>query len=363
MTTSIAQTDVAEVQKLLDSPLTATETTELKACELQIELAGKDRLEKALIIGEKLSTIYNNALFRGDGGRTWADWVEQRLPELLPEAGKSIDWADDRRSFFEVRALLTRLQPGEALPASPTSALALKALIPRRYETRNQGWNPAELDRPAEGIKAVWQLSLKISQKQQRKNGPTKQDVAAAREELRPQLTEQGLIREMPKQFQQSTAERMAQAQARRQTVDVKTPEQTAEEKQQFDEIMADVRRRAPEVAAQNRATAVKEELNRPSKERQAELEDFIRKYNSKLNGAVASVHELLQCLKEISNIHGTEYLDDMRSGNVAGLLTVQDDLERIRSLGTELMQIAELANSCNPPTGIDMTTFEVDAD
>ena len=36
--------------------MTATETQELEACELQIELAGKDRLEKALIIGEKLST-------------------------------------------------------------------------------------------------------------------------------------------------------------------------------------------------------------------------------------------------------------------------------------------------------------------
>ena len=97
-----------EVQKLLDSPLTPTESQELEACELQIELAGKDRLEKALIIGEKLSTIYNHALFRGDGGRTWADWVEQRLPEILPEAGKSTDWADDRRALFEVRPVFPR---------------------------------------------------------------------------------------------------------------------------------------------------------------------------------------------------------------------------------------------------------------
>ena len=94
--------DVAEVQKLLDSPLTDVETKELEACELQIELAGKDRLEKALIIGEKLSTIYNNALFRGEGGRSWVEWVEQRLPELLPEADKT-DWADDRRGLYEVR--------------------------------------------------------------------------------------------------------------------------------------------------------------------------------------------------------------------------------------------------------------------
>jgi hypothetical protein len=51
-------------------------------------------LEKALIIGEKLSTIYNGALFRGaDGGCSWEQWLKERLPKLLPEAeGRSTEW-------------------------------------------------------------------------------------------------------------------------------------------------------------------------------------------------------------------------------------------------------------------------------
>ena len=360
MTASLAKIDdVAEVQTLLESPLTPQESQELEACELQIELAGKDRLEKALIIGEKLSTIYNNALFRGDGGRSWADWVEQRLPEILPEAGKSVDWADDRRSFFEVRALLTRLQPGETLPASPTSALALKALIPRRYEAKKQGWNPAELNQPAEGLKAVWQLAQRNAVQQQRKNGPTKQDVAAAREELRPQLLEKGWIREAPKAFQQSTADRMAAA-ASRQTVTAETAEQKAERQRVLDEAMAQVKASAPERAQQAKFNQVRDELERPERERQQDLEDKVRQYNSKLISCYESIHDLLVFMQTLDRVDGTQYLQDMREIDVAGLITVRDDLPRLKGFGEELVQIVQLANSCNPPSGIDMTTVDV---
>ena len=34
-----------------------------------MELAGKDRFGKALIIGEELSRVYNQGLFRADGTR------------------------------------------------------------------------------------------------------------------------------------------------------------------------------------------------------------------------------------------------------------------------------------------------------
>ena len=33
--------------------------------------------------------------------------LEERLPEILPEAGESVEWADDRRALFEVRSLLS----------------------------------------------------------------------------------------------------------------------------------------------------------------------------------------------------------------------------------------------------------------
>jgi hypothetical protein len=58
-TTTLAVVEPQEAVSLLESPLSQAETAKLQSCELAIELAGKDRLEKALIIGEKLSTIYN----------------------------------------------------------------------------------------------------------------------------------------------------------------------------------------------------------------------------------------------------------------------------------------------------------------
>lgn len=141
-------------------------------------------------------------------------------------------------------------------------------------------------------------------------------------------------------------------------TIDASTAQSQAAA---IDEIMADVRQRAPQVAAQNRANEVKEELGRGAREHLAELEENVRKYNSKLNGAVASVDELLAFLKSIDRTHGTQYLDEMRSINVGGLLSVADDIERIKGAGASMLQIAELSTSSNPPSGIDMTTLDVD--
>lgn len=145
---------------------------------------------------------------------------------------------------------------------------------------------------------------------------------------------------------------------AREQVINTSTAEH---QEAAFARIMADVRERAPQVAAQNRANEVKEELGRGAKEHLAELESNVRKYNSKLNGAVASIDELLAFLKSIDRIHGTQYLGEMRSINVGGLLSVADDIERIKGTGASMLQIAELSTSSNPPSGIDMTTLEVE--
>ena len=342
-----------EIQTLLDSPMTATENQELEACELQIELAGKDRLEKALIIGEKLSTIYNKALFRGEGGRSWADWVQQRLPEILPEAGGSKDWADERRWLYEVRACI----PCGELPAAAAVTRALKALIPKRFDGQG-GWNPSELDQPAEGLAAVWELAKSNAAQQQRKNGPIKEDVTAAREELRPELLEQGLIREANKAFQQKNAERMAAAQSRRErTVDVETDEQRALREAEQQRIA----REAAERLQSAPVDAVRQELERTDREAAQALEDKVREYNRHLINARESVHGLLGFLRSIDRINGTRYLTEMRGIAVAGLITVRDDRERIQGLGQELMEILQLAESCGAPSGIDMTTRDVD--
>lgn len=364
-TTAIAVAEPQEAVSLLDSPLSPTETAELQSCELAIELAGKDRLEKALIIGEKLSTIYNHALFRGaDGGCTWEQWLKERLPKLLPEAeGRSVDWGDCRRLLWEQNHLLAsrgKLTPAQ-LPSGLGIAHQMKALVPRRFDA-SSGWNPAILDDPAaaEGIAKVWELACQNAERNQRRNGPTAEDVRAAREELRPALEHKGLIRSAPAAFQAATAARVEAAQQRTINVTAVDPAKQQREAAVFRETMANIRDTKAERTAKVEAEEVREELSKADRERADLLQQEVRSYNTRLHGATNAIHELFSYLQNLSRIHGTQLLDEMRCIDVLGLITVSDDLHRLQEAGQELIQSVNLARSSNPPSGINAQTLEV---
>jgi hypothetical protein len=359
-TTTLAVVEPKEAVSLLESPISPAESAHLQSCELAIELAGKDRLEKALIIGEKLSTIYNGALFRGAyGGCTWEQWLKDRLPKLLPdELGDSaaVQWADYRRTLFEARRLLSSMPRHRAdlLPSSFKSADALVALIPRRFSA-SAGWNPAILDDPdaAEGIAKVWELACQNAETNQRRNGPTAEDVRAAREELRPALEHQGLIRSAPASFQAATAARVEAA--RQRTVDV-----TPANAERFKETMASIRNTKAEREAKVEVDHVREQLDAAEQEQRHELEEQVRHYNRRLHDAGTAIHDLLGYLQTLSRTHGTQYLDQMRCIDVLGLITVGDDMQRLQEMGTELMDAVKLARTSDPSTGINAQTIEV---
>ena len=355
--TALAVVEPQEAVSLLESPLSPAEAAQLQSCELAIELAGKDRLEKALIIGEKLSTIYNSALFRGsDGGCTWEQWLKERLPKLLPEAdGKSVAWGDNRRQLWEQRKLLSTTNPrGAALPEGMQIADSLKSLIPRKF-SRPAGWNPAILDDPdaAEGIAKVWELACRNADKNQRRSGPTAEDVRAAREELRPALEQQGLIRSAPASFQAATVARVEAA--RQRTVDV-----TPANAERFKETMANIRDTKAERTAKVEVDHVREQLDAAEQQRLHELQEEVRGYSSNLIAASKAIHGLLGYLQSLSRIHGTQLLDEMRRTDFMGLVTVSDDMQRLQEMGQELMQAVNLARSSDPPTGINAQTIEV---
>lgn len=357
--TTLAVVEPQEAVSLLESPLSQAETAELQSCELAIELAGKDRLEKALIIGEKLSTIYNHALFRGsDGGCTWEQWLKERLPKLLPdEVGDGVNqsWADTRRSFYEATHLLRslQLQGGNRL-SSLRSAASLTALIPRKFSGL-AGWNPAILDDPdaAEGIAKVWELACTNAETNQRRNGPTAEDVRAAREELRPVLEQRGLIRSAPASFQAATAARVEAA--RNRTVDV-----TPADQERFKKTMVNIRDTKAERQAKVEVDHVREQLDAAEQQRLHELQEEVRGYSSNLIAASKAIHGLLGYLQSLSRIHGTQLLDEMRRTDFMGLVTVSDDMQRLQEMGQELMQVVNLARSSDPPTGINAQTIEV---
>lgn len=124
--------------------------------------------------------------------------------------------------------------------------------------------------------------------------------------------------------------------------------------------VLQSIRHEAPARQQQAKVDAVKEELSRPDRERHERLQAKVREYNSKLNAATSSVHELLVFLQSLDRIDGTQFLDDMRSIDVLGLVTVHDDLSRLQKIGEDLMASVTLARSSNPPSGIDMTTIQV---
>jgi hypothetical protein len=356
-TTTLAVVEPQEAVSLLESPLSPAESAQLQSCELAIELAGKDRLEKALIIGEKLSTIYNGALFRGsDGGCTWEQWLKERLPRLLPEAeGKATSWGDGRRLLWEQRKLLSSTTDRGAQPLeSIRVADSLKALIPRKF-SGPAGWNPAILDDhdAAEGIAKVWELACQNAETNQRRNGPTAEDVRAAREELRPALERQGLIRSAPASFQAATAARVEAA--RQRTVDV-----TPANAERFKETMANIRDTKAERTAKVEVDHVRERLDAAEQNQRHELEEQVRHYNRRLHDASNAIHELLGYLQTLSRTHGTQLLDDMRCIDVLGLITVKDDMQRLQEMGTELMDAVKLARTSDPSTGINAQTIEV---
>jgi hypothetical protein len=326
-------------------------------------------------IGAALSHVYNNLLFRGDdGNQSWESYVRNELPQWLNE-DLSLVQADTRRALYEVRRLIPVEEiPNRLLPERLSHAKELASLIPRRNErlaVTGGSWNPAILDDPdrAQGIAKVWELACRNAEQSKRSNGPTADDVRAAREELRPALEEQGLIRSAPVGQVAATA---ASVQAARQrTIDVAPAkggraeryEDVAHEEQvrrDFRDTMANIRDTKTERTAKVEVDHVREQLDAAEHQRLHELQEEVRGYSSNLIAASKAIHGLLGYLQSLSRIHGTQLLDEMRRTDFMGLVTVSDDMQRLQEMGQELMQAVNLARSSDPPTGINAQTIEV---
>ena len=175
----------------------------------------------------------------------------------------------------------------------------------------------------------------------------------AAREELRPALEQQGLIRSAPASFQAATAARVEAA--RNRTVDV-----TPADQERFKETMAKIRETKAERQAKVEVDHVRQQLDASEQQEQHELEEEVRQYNRRLHDASVAIHSLLGYLQTLSRVRGTQYLDEMRSIEVLGLITVNDDIKRLQEAGQELIQAVNLARSSEPPTGVNAQTIEL---
>jgi hypothetical protein len=369
VTATITAQATDDVQVFLESDLTGTEWTERQADELAIELAGKDRLEKALIIGEKLSHIYNSGTFRrsAPGGERWSweQYVTNRLPELLPGEAPKVTQANCRRFLWEVRQLVSRPRTSGAasLPSTTSQAEALQGLIPRAETRSNANWNPSVLDDPeqAEGLRLVWGKALERAQQEQRKNGPTADDVRIVREQWRTQLELAGQIRQAPKSFQAATAERSERAAQR--TVEAtayQPPQYTAEERKEQAERAAERQREHQRKVEQQE---VRDAIERPDREAAADLQKYHKLYADALAETLKSLGELRRALSTIATVKGTIYLDELREcQGPLGFNYLANDIAELKRARDLLLEIVQVATSSEGPQSIDWATINTEA-
>jgi len=136
------------------------------------------------------------------------------------------------------------------------------------------------------------------------------------------------------------------------------------QEKEQaaFRELMSKVRESRNEQSAINEQERIRRELRMKEEQELDEIKGNVRDYNAMLNSVLREMDALLRYLTKISNIKGTQYLEELRQMDM-GIVSVADDVQRYRKMQDRLGKIFALASSSNPPAGIDMSTFTVDAE
>jgi hypothetical protein len=145
-------------------------------------------------------------------------------------------------------------------------------------------------------------------------------------------------------------------------TVRKAVAEKTEKESAEFKKMMADIRERREDIGARNEQERIAAEIRRKEAAEQDEIKGYVREYSFAINEVLQSSQKLLTFLKKLSNIKGTEYLAEMRAFDL-GIVSCRDDVQRFQLMQERLGEIFKLASSSNPPTGIDMSTFTVDAD
>jgi hypothetical protein len=138
--------------------------------------------------------------------------------------------------------------------------------------------------------------------------------------------------------------------------------EKTDKATREYNAMMADVRERMADTKVRNEQERIAAEIRRKEAAEQDEIKGYVREYSFAINEVLQTSQKLLTFLKKLSNIKGTEYLAEMRAFDL-GIVSCRDDVQRFQLLQQRIGEIFQLASSSNPPSGIDMSTFTVDAD
>ena len=125
--------------------------------------------------------------------------------------------------------------------------------------------------------------------------------------------------------------------------------------------LMDKVREARAGQEAINEQERIRRELRMKEERELDEIKGYVRDYNAMINSVLREMDALRAFLQKISNIKGTVYLEELRQMDM-GMISVADDVERYRKMQERLAEIFKFAASSNPPAGIDMSTFDVEA-
>lgn len=143
-------------------------------------------------------------------------------------------------------------------------------------------------------------------------------------------------------------------------TVRKAVAEKNEKEAAEFKKMMADIRERESDIKARNEQERIAAEIRRKEAAEQDEIKGYVREYSFAINEVLQSSQKLLTFLKKLSNLKGTQYLAEMRAFDL-GIVSCRDDVQRFQMLQERIGEIFKLASSSNPPTGIDVTTLDVE--
>lgn len=145
-------------------------------------------------------------------------------------------------------------------------------------------------------------------------------------------------------------------------TVRQATSQKNEKEAAEFKKMMADIRERREDISARNEQERIAAEIRRKEAAEQDEIKGYVREYSFAINEVLQSSQKLLTFLKKLSDIKGTQYLAEMRAFDL-GIVSCRDDVQRFQLMQERIGEIFKLASSSNPPTGIDMTTIDLEAE
>lgn len=138
-----------DTQILEDSPMTSIEEKELVILKSSISVAYAEKMERDLVIGSALLTIFRRKLYRSSkGGRSWEQWLAEESAELTGGRGPiAVSTSNYLRGFYRFRCEI--LQPSSmcstdiALPASPAQVRPLLSQLDTHPEAAVEIWKAA----------------------------------------------------------------------------------------------------------------------------------------------------------------------------------------------------------------------------